>query len=396
MKGAITAPGGFRAAGVAAGIKQDAPDLALLVAEATCAAAAVFTTNRAQAAPVLVSREHVAAGRARAVIVNSGCANAATGAPGLEDAREMAALTARGVGCPAGEVLVASTGVIGVRLPMEKVRAAIPRAAAALSLEGGADAARAIMTTDTRPKEVLVEFTVGGRAARLGGMAKGAGMIAPHMATMLAFLTTDASVAPAVLQSALAQAAELSFNRITVDGDTSTNDTAVILASGACGAPSIERPGPDLDAFRAALNDACQRLALMLIRDGEGTTRVAEVRVEGAQSPDDAVRVARTVAESPLVKTALYGGDANWGRILGAVGRAGVKLDIDRVDIFLGEVWVCEAGAAREYDESLATDAFTRDTVLIRVRLNAGAESASIWTCDLSHGYVDINGSYRS
>ena len=396
MKGAITAAAGFRAAGVAAGIKQDAPDLAVLVADSVCSAAAVFTTNCAQAAPVLVSREHIASGRARAVIVNSGCANAATGAGGLEDAREMAALTAQAVGCQAAEVLVASTGVIGVRLPMEKLRAAIPRAAAGLAREGGADAARAIMTTDTRPKEVLVEFVVAGRTARLGGMAKGAGMIAPHMATMLAFLTTDAGVAPSLLQSALARAAELSFNRITVDGDTSTNDTAIVLASGACGAPSIERPGPDLDAFRAALNDACQRLALMLIRDGEGTTRVAEVRVEGALSHGDAERVARTVAESPLVKTALFGGDANWGRILGAVGRAGVKLDIERVDIFLGDVWVCEAGAAREYDESLATDAFTRDTVLIRVRLNAGAEAESIWTCDLSHGYVDINGSYRS
>jgi len=396
MKGAITAAAGFRAAGVAAGIKQDAPDLAVLVADSACSAAAVFTTNCAQAAPVLVSREHIASGRARAVIVNSGCANAATGAGGLEDAREMAALTAQAVGCQAAEVLVASTGVIGVRLPMEKLRAAIPRAAAGLAREGGADAARAIMTTDTRPKEVLVEFVVAGRTARLGGMAKGAGMIAPHMATMLAFLTTDAGVAPSLLQSALARAAELSFNRITVDGDTSTNDTAIVLASGACGAPSIERPGPDLDAFRAALNDACQRLALMLIRDGEGTTRVAEVRVAGAQSHGDAERVARTVAESPLVKTALFGGDANWGRILGAVGRAGVKLDIERVDIFLGDVWVCEAGAAREYDESLATDAFTRDTVLIRVRLNAGAEAESIWTCDLSHGYVDINGSYRS
>jgi len=385
MKGAITAAAGFRAAGVAAGIKQDAPDLAVLVADSACSAAAVFTTNCAQAAPVLVSREHIASGRARAVIVNSGCANAATGAGGLEDAREMAALTAQAVGCQAAEVLVASTGVIGVRLPMEKLRAAIPRAAAGLAREGGADAARAIMTTDTRPKEVLVEFVVAGRTARLGGMAKGAGMIAPHMATMLAFLTTDAGVAPSLLQSALARAAELSFNRITVDGDTSTNDTAIVLASGACGAPSIERPGPDLDAFRAAL-----------IRDGEGTTRVAEVRVEGALSHGDAERVARTVAESPLVKTALFGGDANWGRILGAVGRAGVKLDIERVDIFLGDVWVCEAGAAREYDESLATDAFTRDTVLIRVRLNAGAEAESIWTCDLSHGYVDINGSYRS
>ena len=396
MKGAITAPAGFRAAGVSAGIKKDTADLALLVADAPCAAAAVFTTNRAQAAPVLVSREHIASGRARAVVVNSGCANAATGEPGLEDAREMASLTAQAVGCSPAEVLLASTGVIGVRLPMEKLRAAIPRAAAALSKEGGGDAARAIMTTDTRPKEVLVEFAVGGRTAHLGGMAKGAGMIAPQLATMLAFLTTDAAIAPKLLRQALTPAVAASFNSITVDGDTSTNDTVVVLASGACGAPLIERAGPDLEAFGAALGEACQRLAQMLIRDGEGATRVAEVRVEGARTHEDAERVARTIADSPLVKTALYGGDANWGRILGAVGRAGVALDINRVDIFLGDVWVSEAGAAREYDESLATDAFTRDTVLIRVRLNAGRESASVWTCDLSHGYVDINGSYRS
>jgi glutamate N-acetyltransferase / amino-acid N-acetyltransferase len=396
VKGAITVPLGFRAAGIAAGIKKDVPDLTLVAADATCAAAAVFTTNRAQAAPVLVSREHIASGHARAVIINSGCANAATGPAGLADAREMAALTAQALGCKANEVLVASTGVIGVRLPMAKVRAGVPRVAAALSREGGADAARAIMTTDTRPKEVLVEFTVKGKTARLGGMAKGAGMIAPHMATMLVFLTTDAAVAPALLKTALAQAAETSFNRITVDGDTSTNDTAIIFASGASGAPLIAAAGPELDAFRAALDDACQRLAQMLVRDGEGTTRVAEVRVEGAVTLADAERVGRTIAESPLVKTALYGGDANWGRVLAAAGRAGVALDINRVDVFLGDVWVCEAGAAREYDESLATEAFTRDTVLIRVRLNAGDKSASTWTCDLSHGYVDINGSYRS
>ncbi len=366
------------------------------MADAPCAAAAVFTTNRAQAAPVLVSREHIASGRARAVVVNSGCANAATGEGGLADAREMASLTAQAIGCSPAEILLASTGVIGVRLPMEKLRAAIPRAAAALSKEGGADAARAIMTTDTRPKEVLVEFAVGGRTAHLGGMAKGAGMIAPQLATMLAFLTTDAAIAPKLLRQALTPAVAASFNSITVDGDTSTNDTVVVLASGACGAPPIERAGADLEAFGAALGEACQRLAQMLIRDGEGATRVAEVRVEGARTHEDAERVARTIADSPLVKTALYGGDANWGRILGAVGRAGVALDINRVDIFLGDVWVSEAGAAREYDESLATDAFTRDTVLIRVRLNAGRESASVWTCDLSHGYVDINGSYRS
>jgi glutamate N-acetyltransferase/amino-acid N-acetyltransferase len=396
VKNAITMPLGFRAAGVASGIKKDGLDLALLAADAPATAAGVFTTNLVQAAPVIVSREHLSRGRARAVVINSGCANAATGARGLEDAREMAALAAKAIACPAEEVAVASTGVIGVPLPMDKLRAAIPRAAAALSRDGGADAARAIMTTDTRPKEALVELPLGGKTVRVAAMAKGSGMIAPRMATMLAFLTTDASVAQPLLAEALRGAADATFNRVTVDGDTSTNDTAILLASGAAGAPAIERAGAELDALRAAVTEVSSRLAEMLIRDGEGVTRVAEVAVEGAEKPEDAERIARTIAESPLVKTALYGGDANWGRILAAVGRAGVALDVSRVDVFLGDVWVAEGGAARAYDEALATEAVTRDTVAIRVRLNAGTASGRIWTCDLSHGYVDINGSYRS
>jgi glutamate N-acetyltransferase/amino-acid N-acetyltransferase len=221
-------------------------------------------------------------------------------------------------------------------------------------------------------------------------------MIAPHMATLLAFLTTDAAVKPALLQQALSEAVATTINRVSVDGDTSTNDTAILLASGEAGAPAIERPGAGFDLLRKAVADACGRLAEMIIRDGEGMTRVAEIRVEGAGSVADAERVGRTIAESPLVKTALYGGDANWGRVLAAAGRSGVALDVSRVDIHLGDVWVAERGCAREYDETLATEAFTRDTVLVRVNLNAGSASASIWTCDLSHAYVDINGSYRS
>ncbi len=396
MKGAITAPLGFTAAGVAAGIKKDRLDLALLAADRPATAAAVFTTNRAQAAPVMVSREHLAQGRARAVVVNAGCANAATGERGLADARETASLVAKGLRCEAREVAIASTGVIGVHLPMDKLRAAIPRAVAGLSRDGGEAAARAIMTTDTRPKEVLVELPQAGRTVRLGAMAKGSGMIAPRMATMLAFLTTDAAVAPPLLQQALREAVEVTLNRVTVDGDTSTNDTALLFANGAAGAPAIDRPCADFDAFRRAVAEVCGRLAEMLVRDGEGVTRVAEVRVEGAGSTADAERVARTIADSPLVKTALYGGDANWGRILGAAGRSGVAFDVGRIDIHLGDVWVCAGGCVRDYDESLATEAFTRETVLIRVNLNGGAAQASVWTCDLSHGYVDINGSYRS
>jgi len=392
----VTAPLGFKAAAVAAGIKPQGLDLALLVADAGCTVAAVFTTNRAQAAPVLVSREHVASGRARAVVVNAGCANAATGASGLADARETASLVAQAIGCRPQEVVVASTGVIGVPLPMPALRSGVPAAAAGLTREGGADAARAIMTTDTRPKEVVVEFTLGGRTARVGGMAKGAGMIAPRMATMLAFFTTDAAVDAGLLQAALREAVGSSLNRITVDGDTSTNDMAVVLANGAVPERAILSPGRDYDAFRAALTEAARRLAEMIVRDGEGATRFAEIRVEGAGSEDDADRVARAIAESPLVKTALHGGDPNWGRILGAVGRSGVAIDVSRVDIVLGDVWVAEGGAARAYDEALAHAAVKADPVRILVRLNAGPAAGWMWTCDLTRGYVDINAHYRS
>jgi len=392
----VTAPLGFRAAAVAAGIKPDRLDLALVVADGTCTAAGVFTANLVKAAPVVLSQRHLGGGRARAIVVNAGCANAATGAAGLADAHETAENVAHAVGCPVEEVLVASTGVIGVRLPMERVRAGIAEAGRRLSRHGGADAARAIMTTDTRPKEVAVEFPVGGSTCVVGGMAKGAGMIAPNMATMLAFLTTDAAVEPALLRRALAEAVGTSLNRITVDGDTSTNDCAVVLASGARPAPAIEREGGDFDAFRRALTEAAQQLAHLLVRDGEGATRVAEVLVEGAATPTEADRVARTVAESPLVKTALHGGDPNWGRLLAAAGRSGVAFDVSRVSIWIGDVHVAEGGAARDYDEEAAAAAMREDPVRLRLRLGGGEASGWMWTSDFSRGYVDINAHYRS
>ena len=392
----VTAPLGFRAAAAAAGIKAEGPDVALLVADWGCSAAAVFTTNRAQAAPVVVSREHLAAGQARAVVVNAGCANAGTGEQGLRDAREMAALVAGEIGCRPGEVVVASTGVIGVNLPMDKVRAGIAHAVPCLSRDGGAQAARAILTTDTRPKETVVEFPLDGHRATIGAMAKGSGMIAPNMATMLAFFTTDAAVDPRLLHRALREAVGASLNRITVDGDTSTNDMAVVLASGAVPVKAVMEEGRDYDAFRSALTEAAREIAGMIVRDGEGATRVAEVRVEGARVESEADRIARTVAESPLVKTALNGGDPNWGRVLAAVGRAGVDVDMARVDLFLGDVWVAEDGRARAYDEERARHALAEDPIRIRIRLKEGRASGWIWTCDLSHGYVDINAHYRS
>jgi glutamate N-acetyltransferase/amino-acid N-acetyltransferase len=392
----ITAPLGFQASAVAAGIKPDRLDLALLAADSPCPAAGVFTTNLVQAAPVVVSREHLARGRARAIVVNAGCANAGTGEAGLADARATAETAAQALGCDAREVLVASTGVIGVRLPMEKVRAGLAEAGRRLSRLGGADAARAIMTTDTKPKEVAVEFSLGEATCVVGGMAKGAGMIAPNMATMLAFFTTDAAVEAALLRRALVEAVGESLNRVTVDGDTSTNDCAVVLASGARPAPAIDREGPAYDSFRRALAEAARRLAWMLVRDGEGVTRVAEVRVEGARTAAEADRIARTVAESPLVKTALHGGDPNWGRVLAAAGRAGVPLDVDRVSIWIGDVHVAENGAARDYVEKVAAAAMQEDPVRLRIRLGEGEATGWLWTSDFSHGYVDINAHYRS
>jgi glutamate N-acetyltransferase / amino-acid N-acetyltransferase len=392
----VTAPLGFRAAGVAAGIKPGRPDLALVAAERPCAAAGVFTANLAKAAPVVVSNQHLASGRAQAIVVNAGCANAGTGEDGLADAREMAALAGRAAACPAEQVVVASTGVIGVRLPMDKLRVGIACAGERLSRDGGADAARAILTTDTRPKETLVAFSANGTSCRVGGMAKGAGMIAPNLATMLAFFTTDAEVAPPLLRRALVEAVGDSLNRITVDGDTSTNDCAVVLASGASGARPIEQEGADFDAFRRALAEASRALALQLVKDGEGVTRIAEVRVEGARSEVDADRIARTVAESPLVKTALHGGDPNWGRVLAAVGRAGVSLDIAKVSVWIGDVHVAERGAARDYVEAQAAEAMREDPVRLRIGLGEGRASGFMWTSDFSHGYVDINAHYRS
>jgi len=276
------------------------------------------------------------------------------------------------------------------------VRRGVASAAAQLDASHGGQAARAIMTTDTHPKQVLVEFALDGQTARIGAMAKGAGMIAPNMATMLAFFTTDAAVDPPLLRQALLEAVGQSLNRITVDGDTSTNDMALVLASGALPARAILQEDASYAAFRDALVQAGRALAEMIVRDGEGATRLAEVRVEGARTTQEADQVARTIAESPLVKTALHGGDPNWGRILAAAGRAGVDIAIDRVDIHLGSVWVAEGGAARVYEEALAAAAMQEDPVRVRVHLHQGQAHGWIWTSDLSHEYVTVNAHYRS
>ncbi len=400
----VTAPRGYRASGVSAGIKRSAGgpaqaagplDLALLVSDSVATAAAVFTTSRAPAAPVVLSREHLAqsGGVARAVIVNSGCANACTGTEGMEAARDMAAETARLVHCSAAEVLVASTGVIGVALPIEKIRAALPNAFRSLSAEEGPTAARAIMTTDPFPKEAGAVVDIGGREVRIGGMAKGSGMIEPMMATMLGFVTTDAAVPLPLLQRALREAVDDTFNAITVDGECSTNDTVMILANGASGAAvdaSTYAP------FVAALRSVCLELALGIVRGGEGATKLVTVTVTGAASAEDARRAAKAIANSPLVKTAIHGGDPNWGRLIAVAGRANVAFELSRAAVMIGPTVLFKEG--RPYDDNAPKAAayLKGKDIAVSVDLGSGTASSTVWTCDLSAEYVRINADYRT
>jgi glutamate N-acetyltransferase/amino-acid N-acetyltransferase len=397
VPGGVTAPKGFRAAGVACGLKRaDQPDLALLVSEVDAAVAGVVTTNRIKAAPILVNQPRLKRGRARAVVVNSGCANACTGAPGVADAQTMAAETARVLGLDDVSVLVASTGVIGARLPMDRVRSGIARAATQLSPSGGAAAAAAILTTDTLPKEIAVRETSGRVTITVGGMAKGSGMIHPQMATMLAFLTTDAAIAPRTLQAVLKRAVATTFNAIDVDGETSPNDLVLCLANGlAKNAPLTA--GPALSRFEALMHVVCERLALMIVRDGEGAGKLVTLRVTGAASAAAARRVLLTVARSPLVKTAWHGEDANWGRTLSAIGNADVPIRPDRIALQIGPVAVVRQGVGLGSSaEAEAAIILKQREFTVTVDLGQGRGEAMIRTCDLSEDYVRINASYRS
>ena len=396
LPGGVTAALGFRAAGISAGIKASGnPDLALLVSDAPAQAAAVFTTNKATAAPVVVSREHLSrsGGLARAIVVNSGCANACTGADGLAAAREMTAATARLAGCPVEQVLVASTGVIGVALPIDKIAASLPVAFKSLGADQGPQAARAIMTTDPFPKEAAARFAIGGRDAAIGGMAKGSGMIEPMMATMLGFVTTDAAVPRPLLERALREAVHDTFNAITVDGECSTNDCVMLLANGASGL-SVDESG--YGAFATAVTSVCRELALGIVRGGEGATKLVTVTVTGAASADDARRAAKAIANSPLVKTAIHGGDPNWGRLIAVAGRAGVEFALDRAVVTIGSIVLFDKG--RPHDERAAdAAAYLEGTDLtVAVDLGAGTASSTVWTCDLSAEYVRINAEYRT
>lgn len=396
--GGVTAPKGFKAGSVHAGLRKKAAekDLAVLFSEVCFAVAGVFTTNRVKAAPLLVTMPRVAGGCAQALVVNSGNANACTGEEGLEDARETARLAADLLDITEGRVLVASTGVIGVRLPMDKIRAGLPGAVAALSRDGGRDAARAIMTTDTVPKETAVSFDLGAHRITIGGMAKGSGMIHPNMATMLAFITSDITIRPQHLQEALRYAAERSFNMISVDGDTSTNDMCLVLANGLAANEPVEPGTAGFNLFREALTAVCIDLAKAIARDGEGATCLLEVRVRNAPSESDARKAARAICSSNLVKTAVFGRDANWGRIICAAGYSGAEFDPGAFDVYLGDLPVALGGRALEFDEQRATAILKEDPVVVTVDLHSGTASAVAWGCDLSYDYVKINADYRT
>jgi glutamate N-acetyltransferase / amino-acid N-acetyltransferase len=390
---------GVRVGCVEAGIKKaHRRDLVVLELAEGSRCAAVFTTNRFSAAPVRVAREHLAADDPRYLLINTGYANAGTGAQGLADARACCEALARSAGCRAAQVLPFSTGVIGEPLPVERLCTALPRALEALREDGWAEGAEGIMTTDTVPKAASRRVQIEGASYTFTGVSKGAGMIRPNMATMLAFVATDAAVAPQLLQQALSAAVAVSFNRITIDGDTSTNDACVLVATGRAGGPAIEASGAAYDAFVAALTEICTELAQQVVRDGEGATKFITVEVGQAQSTAEAEAVAYAIAHSPLVKTALFAADPNWGRILAAIGRAGIDdLDVERVQLFLGDLCIARDGArAADYEESAAATRMAEDELVIRVQLGRGTGSATVWTCDLSYDYVRINADYRS
>jgi len=393
----VTSASGFSVGVSEAGIRESGgPDLVLIASDRPASAAATFTTNLMRAAPVLLAEEALTSGAAtvRGIVINAGCANAGTGAAGLKDARAVVAAAAAHLGCEPHEVLPASTGLIGSRLPVPSIAAAIPALRLRRSRAAAARAARAIMTTDTRPKQNAVTARLSdGRAFTVGGMAKGAGMIHPQMATMLAFLTTDAPIDPVTLASLLRPAVERTFNQVTVDGDTSTNDAVMVLANGAAGGPSLN--GEDRRIFAEALEAVCRSLAIAIASDGEGARHLIEVTVIGAADDAIARTVARTVASSSLVKTAVHGADPNWGRIAAAAGRSGVRLDPDRMHISIGDVTVFD-GSPLDFDEPRARRILGRATVPLGLDLRDGAGSGTAWGCDLSAEYVAINSEYTT
>ncbi|HJR77833.1 MAG TPA: bifunctional glutamate N-acetyltransferase/amino-acid acetyltransferase ArgJ [Nitrospiraceae bacterium] len=398
VAGGITAPQGFRAGGIHCGIKKNEQlDLALVLSEREGPVAALFTTNRVAAAPVLLGRTYLRRGLGRAIIVNSGNANACTGSEGLLAAETMAVTVARHLDTMPHKVFVGSTGVIGQRLPIERIKAGVPALLQRVRRSGGLEAARAIMTTDLRPKQAAVQSRIGGRMVTIGGMVKGSGMIHPNMATMLAYFTTDALITRQALQQSLRAAVLGSFNAISVDGDTSTNDTVLCLANGMAGNELIEAGSIGQRRFEALLAAICRTLALKICWDGEGVTKVVKISVTGAPNPQAARRVADSIATSSLVKTALFGEDANWGRIMAAIGRSGVRIDPSRISLRFDEVVMVKNGQSLGVQaEHRLSKVFKRKEFTIRVDLRLGRGVSEIWTTDLSLDYVKINASYRS
>jgi len=391
--GSVTSPKGFLAGATCAGIKEkERLDLGILASEVPCVAAGLFTTNRIKAAPVVLCQQRLRSGKAAAIVVNSGYANACTGEQGLADAAEMARLAAGVIGVSAEDVLVASTGVIGQPLPMERLRAGIKQIT--LSRDGGHELGRAIMTTDTVPKEAAVKSDGGGFT--IGGVAKGAGMIHPDLATFLCFLTTDARVDIDFLKVALRQATDVSFNMVSIDGDMSTNDTVLLMANGRAGDKPISRGSGQAEVFQQALNQLCIHLTKEMARDGEGATKLIEVTVGGAPSLAAARLAARTVVSSPLVKAAIYGKDPNWGRVVAAVGRSGVEVVESKIDLYLGDICLVRAGCPQPFDREEAVKVLDKGEVLIDLNLNLGNATATAWGCDLTEEYVKINSHYTT
>jgi len=397
IDGGVTAPEGFFATGVACGLKKNGKkDLAIICSEDSAAAAGVFTTNLVKGHSLQVTMEHIKSGFANAIIINSGNANACVGEQGYKDAKEIAAIAAELLECSPESILVGSTGVIGVPLNMDAVRAGIREAVESMAPDGGHDAEEAIMTTDLVPKEIAIEFELQGQNVVIGGMAKGSGMIHPNMATMIGVITTDVNISRSLLEKALKDVVKYTFNRVSVDGDTSVCDMVVILANGLADNPGIVAEDDDYKKFKDALELVCTSLARMIAKDGEGATKLVEITVDGAPSEKDAYLIVSAVAKSPLVKTAIFGEDANWGRIITAAGYSGAEFDPGLLDIYIGDLQVCKGGAAFKFDEEEAKNILRQKEVKISLKLNQGNFFDRMWTCDFSYDYIKINGSYRS
>ena len=401
VQGGVVAAQGFKAAGEHLGIRKNRSkrDVALIVSDTLCSAACCYTRHLVQGAPIAVTRAHVANGHARAIICNSGNANTCN-ANGVEIAEGMSALVAQHTGVAAEDVIVASTGVIGQEMTLDPFANGMAALAAALRPDGGHDAAEAIMTTDTVAKEVAVTFTLGGKPCQMGGISKGSGMIHPNMATMLCFVTTDAAVSPACLQEALSDVVKDTFNMLSIDGDTSTNDMISVLANGVTGNPEITARGADFDTFKAALYQVCAKLCRIMAKDGEGATKLLTCTVTGAKDKATAKLAAKSVICSSLLKAAIFGSDANWGRVLCALGYSGAELDVSKIDVQfvsrVGIIPVCTAGSGIPFSEEAAKKVLSEDEIDVAVQLNSGSESAIAWGCDLTYDYVKINGDYRT